>query len=95
MEAATRNQEGVDPQVLLQAFRMPKPSAADKPIFVGVALADGDFVLLRLSGVNTPADALADEEKAMYRQFLTSRSAQQDFAAYSRQQQTAAKIERF
>jgi peptidyl-prolyl cis-trans isomerase D len=95
LEAATRNQEGVDPLVLQQAFRMPKPSAADKPSFVGVSLADGDFVVVRLSGVNAPVEALSDEEKAMYRRFLTSRSGQQDFTAYSRQQEAAAKIERY
>lgn len=94
-EAATRNQEGVDPQVLQQVFRMPKPSAADKPTFVGVSLANGGFVLVRLNGVTAPVDALSDEEKAMYRRFLTSRSGQQDFTAYSRQQEAAAKVERF
>ena len=95
VEAATRNQEGVDPLVLQQVFRMPKPASADKPAFVGVSLADGDFVLVRLNGVNAPVEALSDEEKAMYRRFLTSRSGQQDFTAYSRQQEAAAKIERF
>lgn len=95
VEAATRNQEGLDPLVLQQAFRMPKPSAADKPTFVGVSLADGDFVLIRLNGVSAPVEALSDEEKAMYRRFLTSRSGQQDFTAYSRQQEIAAKIERY
>jgi peptidyl-prolyl cis-trans isomerase D len=95
LEAATRNQEGVDPQVLQQAFRMPKPGAADKPTFVGVSLSDGDFVLVRLNGVNAPLEALSDEDKVMYRRFLTSRSGQQDFTAYSRQQEAAAKIERY
>jgi peptidyl-prolyl cis-trans isomerase D len=95
VEAATRNQEGVDPLVLQQAFRMPRPSAADKPTFVGVSLADGDFVVVRLNGVNAPVEALSDEEKAMYRRFLTSRSGQQDFTAYSRLQEAAAKIERY
>ncbi|MDP3845114.1 MAG: SurA N-terminal domain-containing protein [Pseudomonas sp.] len=95
VEAATRNQEGVDPLVLQQVFRMPKPASADKPTFVGVSLAGGDFVLVRLNGVNAPVEALSDEEKAMYRRFLTSRSGQQDFTAYSRQQEVAAKIERF
>lgn len=95
VEAATRNQEGVDPQVLQQVFRMPKPTAVGKPTFVGVSLADGDFVLARLNGVNEPVEALSDEDKATYRRFLTSRSGQQDFSAYSRQQEAAAKIERF
>jgi peptidyl-prolyl cis-trans isomerase D len=95
VEAATRNQEGVDPLVLQQVFRMPKPSAADKPSFVGVSLAGGDFVLARLNGVNEPVEALSDEDKAMYRRFLTSRSGQQDFTAYSRQQEALAEIERY
>jgi peptidyl-prolyl cis-trans isomerase D len=95
VEAATRNQEGVDPSVLQQVFRMPKPSAAGKPTFVGVSLADGNFVLVQLKGVNEPVEALSDEDKAMYRRFLTSRSGQQDFTAYSRQQEAAAKIERY
>jgi peptidyl-prolyl cis-trans isomerase D len=95
VEAATRNQEGVDPAVLQQVFRMPKPSAAGKPTFVGVSLADGNFVLVQLKGVNEPVEALSDEDKAMYRRFLTSRSGQQDFTAYSRQQEAAAKIERY
>lgn len=95
VEAATRNQEGVDPLVLQQVFRMPKPSSAQQPTFVGISLVSGDFVLARLNGVNAPVEALNDEEKAMYRRFLTSRSGQQDFAAYSRQQEAAAKVERF
>ena len=94
VEAATRNQEGVDPLVLQQVFRMPKPTAG-KPTFVGVSLADGDFVVARLNGVNEPVEALSDEDKAMYRRFLTSRSGQQDFSAYSRQQEAAAEIERY
>lgn len=95
VEAATRNQEGVDPLVLQQVFRMPKPSSAQQPTFVGISLASGDFVLARLNGVNAPVEALSDEDKTMYRRFLTSRSGQQDFAAYSRQQEAAAKVERF
>jgi peptidyl-prolyl cis-trans isomerase D len=95
VEAATRNQEGVDPLVLQQAFRMPKPSSAQQPTFVGISLAGGDFVLARLNGVNAPVEALSDEDKAIYRRFLTSRSGQQDFAAYSRQQEAAATVERF
>ena len=67
VEAATRNQEAVDPLVLQQAFRMPKPSAADKPNFVGVSLADGSYVLVRLNGVNVPQEALSEEEKTMFK----------------------------
>ncbi|SDJ83219.1 SurA N-terminal domain-containing protein [Pseudomonas indica] len=94
-EAATRSQEGVDPQVLQTLFRMPKPESGDKPSFASVTLRNGDYVLIRLNGVSEPEGTLSDEEKAMYRRFLASRSGQQDFAAYRRQLEAKADIERF
>ncbi|MBA1275068.1 SurA N-terminal domain-containing protein [Stutzerimonas azotifigens] len=94
-EAATRNQEGVDPVLLQTVFRMPKPEVADKPSYSGVSLPDGDYVVLRLSGVSEPAEALSDEEKQDYRRFLASRAGQQDFAAFRGKQQAEAEIERY
>ena len=94
VEAATRNQDGVEPSVLQALFRMPKPQA-EKSEFAGVALANGDFVVVRLKGVSEPEGAIADEEKAMYRRFLASRSGQQDFAAFRKQLESQADIERF
>ena len=95
VEAASRSQENVAPEVLQALFRMPKPGAADKPVFTGIALRNGDFVLVRLNGVNQPEGAVTDEEKANYRRILTSRSGQQDYAAYRRQLQDKADIEQF
>ncbi|HLD67231.1 MAG TPA: SurA N-terminal domain-containing protein, partial [Pseudomonas sp.] len=74
LKAATRNQEGVEPTVLQALFRMPKPEAADKATFAGVTLSNGDFVVLQLKGVSEAQAALADEQKAMFRRFLASRS---------------------
>lgn len=93
-EAATRGQEGVDPAVLQALFRMPKPAAKDKPTFSSVTLPDGSLMVVRLNGVNEAA-APTDEEKAQYRRFLASREGQQDFAAYRKQLEAEAKIERF
>ena len=93
-EAATRGQEGVDPAVLQALFRMPKPAAKDKPTFTSVTLPDGSLMIVRLNGVNEAA-APTDEEKAQYRRFLASREGQQDFAAYRKQLEAEAKIERF
>ncbi|WP_332769383.1 SurA N-terminal domain-containing protein [Pseudomonas koreensis] len=93
-EAATRGQEGVDPAVLQAVFRMPKPAAKDKPTFSSVTLPDGSLMLVRLNGVNEAA-APTDEEKAQYRRFLASREGQQDFAAYRKQLESQADIERF
>ena len=94
-EAATRSQEGVEPKVLQALFRMPKPAAAGAPTFAGVTLNNGDYVLLRLDGVNVPEQALSEEELGGYRNFLASRAGQQDFAAYRKQLEARADIERF
>jgi peptidyl-prolyl cis-trans isomerase D len=94
-EAATRSQEGVEPKVLQALFRMPKPAAAGTPTYAGVTLNNGDYVLLRLDGVNVPEQALSAEELCMYRNFLASRAGQQDFAAYRKQLEAKADIERF
>lgn len=94
VEAATRNQDGVDPAVLQTLFRMPKP-VEGTPEFAGVTLSNGDFVAIRLNGVSEPEGAVAEDEKAMYRRFLASRSGQQDFAAFRRQLESKADIERF
>ena len=94
-EAATRNQEGVEPAVLQELFRMPKPSDAGKPTFAGVSLQNGDYVIVRLDGVSEPEKALSDEEKAMYSRFLASRSGKQDFSAFLKQLEAEADIVRF
>jgi peptidyl-prolyl cis-trans isomerase D len=92
--AATRAQEGVDPAVLQALFRMPKPASKDKPTFSSVTLADGSLLIVRLNAVNEAA-APTDEEKAQYRRFLASRIGQQDFAAYRKQLETEADIQRY
>ena len=94
-EAATRNQEGLEPAVLQELFRMPKPSDSGKPSFAGIGLNNGDYVIVRLDGVNEPEAELSDEEKTMYSRFLASRSGKQDFAAFRKQLEAEADIERF
>ena len=93
-EAVARGQEGIDPAVLQAVFRMPKPASKDKPTFGSVTLADGGVMVLRLNGVND-AVAPTEEEKASYRRFLASRVGQQDFAAYRKQLENEAKVERY
>jgi peptidyl-prolyl cis-trans isomerase D len=93
-EAATRGHEGIDPAVLQALFRMPKPESKQKPTFTSVTLPDGSLVVVRLDGVNEAA-APTDEEKAEYRRYLASRVGQQDFAAYRKQLESEADIERF
>lgn len=93
-EAASRNQEGIEPAVLQALFRMPKPVAKDKPTFTTVTLRDGSLVIVRLNGVNEAA-APTDDEKAQIRRFLASRVGQQDFAAYRKQLEAKADIKKF
>ncbi|SDJ73900.1 peptidyl-prolyl cis-trans isomerase D [Pseudomonas delhiensis] len=95
VEAASRGQEGVDPLLLQEVFRMARPAQAGQPTFAGVTLGNGDYVLVRLNGVSEPAATLSDQEKAMYRQFLASRSGQEDFAAFRRQLNDQAKVEKY
>lgn len=94
-EAATRSQEGVEPRVLQALFRMAKPAAENASSHAGVTLNNGDYVVLRLDGVNVPEQALSEEELGMYRNFLASRAGQQDFAAYRKQLEAKADIERY
>ena len=94
-EAASRNHEGVEPAVLQQVFRMPRPEASDKPSYGSVRLGNGDYVVIRLDGVNESNVELSEQDKQSYRRFLASRSGQQDFAAYREMQRADAKIEIF
>lgn len=94
-EAVTRGQEGVEPKVLQALFRMPKPESKDALSFAGVVLNNGDYVVLRLDGVSVPEAALSEQELGMYRNFLASREGQQDFAAYRKQLEAKADIDRF
>ncbi|CAD5110343.1 SurA N-terminal domain-containing protein [Zestomonas carbonaria] len=94
VEAATRSQDGVEPVLLQALFRMPRPQADGKPTFTGVTLANGDYVILQLKGVSEPEGELAADERDMYRQFLASRSGQQDFSAFRNALERQAKIER-
>ncbi len=94
VEAATRSQEGVEPEVLQALFRMAKPEDG-KSSFAGLTLNNGDYVVLRLDGVGQAKAELSAEEKTSYRRFLASRAGQQDFAAYREQLKDKADIERF
>lgn len=94
VEAATRSQEGVEPEVLQALFRMAKPEDG-KSSFAGLTLNNGDYVVLRLDGVGQAKAELSAEEKTSYRRFLASRAGQQDFAAYREQLKESAEIERF
>ena len=93
-EAATRDQEQVDPQVLQALFKMPKP-AVSAAQFAGLTLSNGDYVLLRLTGVSDVAAPLSGAELKQYQQILGSRAGQVDFNAFLQQLELDAKIQRF
>lgn len=95
VEAANRGQDGVDPAVLKQVFRMPRSASAEQPAYAGVTLGSGDYALVRLAGVNEPEVKLSDDERAMYGRFLASRSGEQDYAAYLQKLKEEAEVERY
>ena len=94
VEAVTRDQDRFDPQVLQTLFKMPKPTA-NAAQFAGVSLSNGEYVLLRLTGVNDSPTPLNSEELAQYQEILASRAGQVDFNAMLQQLEVDAKIERF
>lgn len=94
VEAATRDQENVDPEVLQALFKMPKPEA-NVAEFAGLNLSNGDYVIIRLTGVNAAADSLTASELKQYREILASRAGQVDFSAFLQQLELDAKIQRF
>ena len=94
IEAATRMQDNVEPQVIQQVFRMPKP-VDGQFTYAGLSLSDGRYVVLRLSGVSTPKEAVEPEQLQALRNILASRQGQNDFSAFSRQLEKDAKIERY
>lgn len=94
VEAATRDQENVDPEVLQALFKMPKPEA-NAAEFAGLNLSNGDYVIIRLTGVNAAADSLTASELKQYREILASRAGQVDFSAFLQQLELDAKIQRF
>lgn len=95
IEAASRQQEGVAPEVLQALFRMPRPEADGKPVFTGVTHGTGRYTLVRLDGVSVPSSELGEEEKLNYRRFLASRAGDQDFQAFRELLKSKADIERY
>ena len=94
VEAATRDQDGLDPKVLQTLFKIPKPQAGAAQ-FAGVSLGNGEYVLLRLTGINDSPTPLNSEELVQYQEILASRAGQVDFDALMQQLELDAKVERF
>lgn len=94
VEAASRQQEGVAPEVLQALFRMPRPEEG-KPVYAGVSHGTGRYTLIRLDGVSESAVELSAEEKENYRRFLASRDGDEDYQAFRELLKNQAKIERY
>jgi peptidyl-prolyl cis-trans isomerase D len=95
VEAASRQQEGVAPEVLQALFRMPRPHADGKPVYAGVAHGTGRYTVIRLDGVSDPTTELSAEEKVQYRNFLASRDGDQDYQAFRELLKNKADVERY
>lgn len=94
VEAATRDQDQLDPQVLDTVFKMPQPATGEVQM-AGVSLSNGDYVLLRLTGVNDSPTPLSAAELAQYQQALGARIGQLDFESMLLQFEMDAKVQRF
>ena len=94
VEAATRDLNSIDPQVLQALFKLPKPDA-DVPQFAGLNLSSGAYAVIQLTGVNDTPAPLNSEELAQYKQILASRAGQVDFNALMQQLELDAKIQRY
>lgn len=94
VEAATRDQDGLDPKVLQTLFKIPKPQAGAAQ-FAGVSLGNGEYVVLRLTGINDSPTPLNSEELVQYQEILASRAGQVDFDALMQQLELDAKVQRF
>ena len=94
VEAATRDQDRIDPQVLDTVFRIPHPQTGEVQL-AGVALNNGSYVLMRLTGVNESPAPLNSEELAQYRQALAAGTGQANFESMLQQLEMDAKIQRF
>ena len=68
VEAATRGQENIDPEVLQALFKMPKPETGAAK-FAGLNLSNGDYVVVRLTGVNAADVSLSGSELKQYRRY--------------------------
>lgn len=77
-----RNQKGLDQALLSKAFDMPHPRKG-KPSYDTVALDDGDYAVVGLSGIRypDPSKATADQRKKL-RKKLSQQHGNAEFALY-------------
>ncbi|MEX2131700.1 MAG: SurA N-terminal domain-containing protein [Pseudohongiellaceae bacterium] len=82
-QAATRSSGAVNPQLINAVFAMQKPDSGDNPVYQGLSLTNGTYVVIELQKVN-PGDlsVLASAEReAMISQMLDEK-AQADFNSF-------------
>lgn len=77
-----RNQQDLDSALLAKAFDMPHPQKG-KPAHATVALSDGDYAVVSLSGIRygDPSQA-SDSDRKKLRQQLRQQQGQAEFGAY-------------
>lgn len=93
-ERVSRFSREVDPQVLREAFKLPRP-ASDQESLGTAILPNGDSLVLRVSGVtNLEGSELVDAEIAGVRDNLASQMGMMDFQEFQDSLATEASIER-
>lgn len=92
--AASRLSRDINPQVLAEAFKLPRP-AEDKESLGAAALLNGDAVVLRVSRVeNKPAPDILEAELAGIRQNMAGQMGSADFQEFERSLNLSADINR-
>ncbi len=91
----SRNEASMNREIVNHVFKMSKP-AADKPKLDGVTLANGDYAVIRLSGVKDGDPSAVDEtQRKEILQSLTNRASEAEFGAMLESAKEKAKIARF
>lgn len=82
-EAATRNVGTVNPQITNAVFAMSKPESIDNPVYQGLALTNGTYVVIELRQV-IPGDlsGLSEEDRTQIISSLRDEKARAEFDAF-------------
>ena len=92
--AASRFQQDIEPLVLAEAFKLPRP-ADNKESLGSATLPNGDSVVLRVSTViNKPESELTEQEMTTIQLSLTGQLGSNDFQDFQKSLEKEASLER-
>jgi peptidyl-prolyl cis-trans isomerase D len=91
--AASRQASGIDGQILLTAFNLPQSTTATKPVFSGLRLPTGDYVVISVNNVKNGVINLANtQQHNVTKNSLITNLSQLEYDLYTKQKMQTAKI---